>query len=259
MTWKTQPRSKIGRLSVIGAAVDPDIVLIHGVGLRAEAWGAQIGALRGAMAMDMPGHGQSERLKDGPQLADFTDAIAEILTQPSVVIGHSFGAMIALDLASRYPQMVNGVAALNAVFQRDPQAKASVSARATSLDGQTTVDPSATLARWFGDSPLPAREACREWLCNVDAAGYRDAYRVFATEDGPSEESLIALNCPALFITGENEPNSTPLMSHRMAELAPLGRAEIVARAAHMMPMTHAEEVNAILKGFIWSAQNDPT
>lgn len=251
MTWTTQPRSKIGRLSVIRADADPEIVLIHGVGLRAEAWGAQIGALRGAMAVDMPGHGQSARLKDSPQLANFADAIAEIMTKPSVVIGHSFGAMIALDLASRYPQLVKGVATLNAIFQRDQQAKASVAARANSLDGQTTADPSATLVRWFGDSPSPARDACRDWLCNVDAAGYRDAYRVFATEDGPSEKSLMALNCPALFITGENEPNSTPCMSQRMAELAALGRAEIVEGAAHMMPMTHAAEVNAVLDDFI--------
>lgn len=251
MTWTTQPRSKIGRLSVIGAAADPDIILIHGVGLRAEAWGAQIGALRGTMAVDMPGHGQSERLKDSPLLADFTDAIAKIMAKPTVVIGHSFGAMIALDLASRYPQLVKGVAALNAIFQRDPQAKASIAARANSLDGRTAADPSPTLTRWFDDSPSAARDACNNWLCDIDASGYRDAYRVFAAEDGPSEESLLKLDCPALFLTGENEPNSTPAMTQRMAEIAPRGRAVIVKGAAHMLPMTHAKQVNAILENFI--------
>jgi pimeloyl-ACP methyl ester carboxylesterase len=85
----------------------------------------------------------------------------------------------------------------------------------------------------------------------VDASGYRDAYRAFAAEDGPSEQDLKNLHCPALFLTGANEPNSTPAMSRRMGELAPQGRSEILSDAAHMLPMTHAALVNAILKQFI--------
>jgi pimeloyl-ACP methyl ester carboxylesterase len=52
-------------------------------------------------------------------------------------------------------------------------------------------------------------------------------------------------------MTGELEPNSTPEMSFQMAECCPMGQAHIVNDAAHMMPMTHAGEVNAQLWTFI--------
>ncbi|MDN3722137.1 hypothetical protein QW131_30475 [Roseibium salinum] len=97
---------------------------------------------------------------------------------------------------------------------------------------------------------MPARAACRRWLTGVDPAGYRAAYRVFAQEDGPSDTDLGRLASPALFMTGSREPNSTPKMSEQMAALAPKGAAQIVEGAAHMMPMTHAQEVNAVIAAF---------
>ncbi|WP_394688610.1 alpha/beta fold hydrolase [Hoeflea sp.] len=259
MTWTTQPRSRSGQLAAIIKGTGPKVLLIHGVGLRAEAWTAQVDALAKdchVTAVDMPGHGESSRLSEGPQgtgpgLAGYTDAIVAILDEPAVVIGHSFGAMIALDMATRHPGKVVAVAALNAIFQRDTAAKADVRARAESLDGVTVADPTSTLNRWFGSDTSAERDACQGWLCEVNARGYRDAYRVFASRDGPSEEALRSLHCPALFLTGADEPNSTPDMSRRMAALAPKGRAEILPGAAHMLPMTHAAQVNEILKHFI--------
>ena len=229
------------------------VVLIHGVGLQAGAWREQIDALARdfkVMAIDMPGHGGSALLDGQGALADYSDAIVAALPEPAVVIGHSMGAMIALDLAIRYPDRVRRVVALNAIYQRSVAARDAVMARAAGLDGRTMVDPSATLARWFGATSSPERDACRTWLRDVDPAGYQMAYRVFARENGPSDAQLATLACPALFVTGSDEPNSTPAMSRSMADLAPQGRAIVIDDAAHMMPMTHAAQVNAALLDF---------
>jgi pimeloyl-ACP methyl ester carboxylesterase len=51
-------------------------------------------------------------------------------------------------------------------------------------------------------------------------------------------------------MTGGLEPNSTPEMSHRMADLSPEGAVAIVETAAHMMPMTHPADVNQALLEF---------
>lgn len=253
MIWTTRQRSKVAGLSAIVAGQGEPVLLIHGVGLRAEAWNAQISALSEhfqVTAVDMPGHGDSALPAGSSALKDYTDAIAAVLYRPALVVGHSMGAMIALDLAARYPHLVRGVAALNAVFERPSEAAHAVQERAAQLDGVTVADPSAPLERWFGNAPSPERKACKDWLCNVDPAGYRAAYRVFAHENGPSRDALAALTCPALFMTGADEPNSTPEMSLAMADLAPNGRAVILPDAAHMMPMTHAEQVNAALLAF---------
>ncbi|MEO0668300.1 MAG: alpha/beta hydrolase [Pseudomonadota bacterium] len=254
MTWTTRPRSDAFDLPCILAGRGPRVVLLHGVGLRAEAWGAQIDDLSrdfGVAAFDMPGHGAAARLEGPVSLAAYTDRLAETLDAGAVVVGHSMGAMIALDLAVRYPDLVHGVVAMNAIFQRTPEAALAVRRRAAELDGIHVADPSAAIARWFGDSETPEARACRTWLQRVDPGGYRDAYTVFAHADGPDPSDLRQMQMPALFLTGADDPNSTPAMSRAMARAAPNARAEIVAGAVHMLPMTHAAAVKDILRAFI--------
>ncbi|WP_420569625.1 alpha/beta fold hydrolase [Thalassovita sp.] len=252
MTWTTRPRSKFGPLAAITAGQGPCVMLLHGVGLRAEAWAPQIDTLASAgfsvIAPDMLGHGGSAAA--GSSLAEFVVPLSALLNQPTVVIGHSMGAMLALELAAAHPEHIKGVAALNAIFRRSDTAKHAVQARAAALDGNGIPDPEDTLTRWFGAKPSPARHACHEWLTNVDPQGYRAAYGVFAQADGPSDASLAQISCPALFLTGADEPNSTPQMSRNMAERVKNGRAVVIEGAAHMVPMTHSDTVNAQLVRF---------
>lgn len=253
MIWTTRPRFEAGGIAFLQAGEGPRLLLLHGVGLRAEAWNGQIDALAKdfeVIAPDLPGHGASARLEGAPGLPDFSNCLARLLDRPAVVIGHSMGAMIALDLAFRFPEHVTGVAALNAIYRRTEAAREAVQKRADSLVGGTVPDPEPTLQRWFGNQPSPERQACASWLTSADPLGYRTAYRIFAVEDGPSDEGLAGLICPALFLTGGLEPNSTPAMSRAMAGLAPQGRASVIEDAAHMMPMTHADAVTAILREF---------
>ena len=57
------------------------LVLIHGVGLRLDAWAAQIEGLSAThrvIALDMPGHGGSAPLPMGAQLPDFVAWLDEL-------------------------------------------------------------------------------------------------------------------------------------------------------------------------------------
>jgi pimeloyl-ACP methyl ester carboxylesterase len=208
------------------------------------------------VAIDLPGHGEGRVQDQMARIADYSDAIQGVLSEPALIVGHSMGAMIALNFASRFPDRVAGVVAMNAIFNRSDEAATAVLRRAAQLDGITVSDPTSTLQRWFGDKPSAARDACCDWLSGADPAGYRLAYKSFAASDGPTRAELSALQPPALFLTGSAEPNSTPQMSHAMANLSPRGRALIVPDAAHMMPMTHPEEVNTALMTFgeeVWT------
>lgn len=253
MTWTIRPRSDFGALSAICQGSGPKLVLVHGVGLRAEAWNRQLDALSErfeVIAVDMPGHGESPLPGPLSAIQDYTDLVAGQIPEPVMIVGHSMGAMIALDLAIRYPSRVRGVAALNAVYQRSPEARDAVMARASSLDGRSPPDPSEPLLRWFGGGDSEEKSACSNWLISTDPAAYKRAYSAFARSDVPSPSGLEAMKCPALFMTGSQEPNSTADMSRAMAAVAPNGKAVIVDGAAHMMPMTHADKVNPILLDF---------
>lgn len=261
MIWTTPRRFKTNNgLAVSKLGVGPVLILLHGVGLKADAWKPLAELLKidfNVHAIDLPGHGDSQGLNlDTPRLTDYSDPIVtyiKTLETPVYLAGHSMGAMIALDIAIRFPDLIKSVVALNAIYQRSAEAAHAVQARAASLKdlSQADLNTDATLKRWFGDSPsgegLEAAQFCKTWLHETSITQYQQAYEIFAHHDGATQNQLSQLNLPALFITGSEEPNSTPTMSHKMAELSPLGIAKIIPGAAHMMPMTHATDVATIL------------
>ena len=260
MTWTTQPRSSLGDLAAIVTGNGPRVVLIHGVGLRAEAWRPIIDDLAidfEVVAPDLPGHGASPFAGVYGTITDYAAALDTALTDGCVVVGHSMGAMLSLELATTYGDRVAVVCALNGIFEREEDAAEAVQARANDLNGENVPDPLPTLSRWFADVESEQRAACEAWLRAVSPRGYQAAYRVFAHANGPTREQLSALAMPALFMTGGREPNSTPAMSHAMAALAPKGRAEIVEDAAHMLPMTHPNRVTQALSALIAQASKE--
>ncbi|MDC0947762.1 alpha/beta hydrolase [Gammaproteobacteria bacterium] len=246
-----RPRSSIGSLSAIRCGESPQVLLLHGVGLRADAWGAQIDALAhrySLLAPDLPGHGHSPHPSQSLSLDDYVDVIASLIEQPIVIVGHSMGALIALMLAARWPDKARAVVALNTVFQRSESARQAVRQRAAELDGESAVDSEATLQRWFPDSAYGAeRHACKQWLNEAPIAGYRNAYRCFAESDGPTESALASIAVPTLLMTGSDDHNSTATMSQAIADRVPNGTAQIIDSARHMLPMTHPQPVNAAL------------
>ena len=246
----------------------PPVVLIHGVGLRAQAWDQVARHLQSAYrlhAVDMPGHGQSP-LAGAETLEDFVTRIAAYLVSLEGVVhvvGHSMGAMIALELAAQRPERVAGVVALNAIYRRNSEAAQAVKARAAALRDDAVTDPSVTLTRWFGKTPTgqaaEAREACRTWLTGADPVGYKTAYTIFAASDSPADAVLRRIRGATLFMTGAEDLNSTPAMSQAMADFVTGSRAESISGAAHMMPMTHAEATARMISQVFAEAQRPST
>lgn len=186
MIWTTRQRSEGPEgLHFFEAGDGPVLVLIHGVGLQAEAWSAMLPSLAGqfrVICVDMPGHGASP-LQAAATLADYTARLAGFIgqfTAPVLLAGHSMGALIAVQVAAQHPGLVHAVAALNGVYRRTPEAAAAVQARATARSQTGTTDPTQTLQRWFGVHPQgpdqEAAEACRLWLTGCDPDGYAAAY-----------------------------------------------------------------------------------
>lgn len=235
------------------------LVLIHGVGLNARAWAPQIAALAATtriFALDMPGHGRSSPLAPGADLPAYVDWAARAILALNLgavnVAGHSMGALIATGLAADYPELVRRVAVLNAVHRRTPEARAAVTARAEAM-ANGIFDAQAPLARWFSDSPADAapRAQTAQWLAEVSPAGYAAAYRAFATGDDVYADRWAGITCPALVLTGDGDPNSTPDMTRLMAATAPRGRAVVIDGHRHMVNLTAPERVTTALRDWL--------
>lgn len=257
------PRAFAGTTAYAEKGEGEPLLLIHGVGMRAEAWTPQIEEFskgRRVVALDLLGHGRSAL---SPVPRGLKDYVAQVHTLvgvlglgPVAVVGHSLGALVALGFGLDHPGCVSRVAALNGVYRRDAESRRAVEARAAEIASKGDAgDVEVPLKRWFGEATDPrsadVHAAVRGWLLGVNAEGYAAAYRVFAMSDRAHEGRLEGLAVPALFATGPGDPNSTPVMSEAMAAEAPRGRAEIIPGARHMMNLVEVAEVNAMLHRFL--------
>lgn len=235
------------------------LVLIHGVGMRLEAWIPQLASLgrtHRVIAVDMPGHGASAPLPRDSNLASFVDWIGAFLDElrpgRANLVGHSMGALIAGGAVATFSDRIRRVALLNGVHCRDAEAKASVLARAAAIP-LTGVDIEGPLKRWFGDDDRAQKAGAptRAWLAAMDREAYATAYSAFAEGDALYADAWPQVQCPALFLTGSHDPNSTPAMAHAMAKLAPHGYARIIEGHRHMVNLTAPDDVNLLLREWL--------
>jgi pimeloyl-ACP methyl ester carboxylesterase len=85
-----------------GGRGGPSVLLLHGLGATCDVWEGVADLLPGAWtAPDLPGHGGSAPLA-GYTFAAVADAVADLVDPAgTVVVGHSFGGVVALHLGGR--------------------------------------------------------------------------------------------------------------------------------------------------------------
>jgi flavin reductase (DIM6/NTAB) family NADH-FMN oxidoreductase RutF/pimeloyl-ACP methyl ester carboxylesterase len=232
------------------------LLMIHGVGLNAEAWGPQIEALSETyrvIALDMPGHGKSSPPAAGASISDYVAQAVSLLDALGIakanVAGHSMGGLVALGLALDHPERVLRIAVLNSVYERTPDARRAVEARAAEIAlSRSCGDIEQPLRRWLGDAETPLHQQVRRWLGSMDPVSYACAYRIFATGDRLYSGRFGTLQIPALFATGSEDQNSTPGMAEAMAAAAPRGKAVVLEGQRHMMGLVDVAGTNRILR-----------
>ena len=102
-----------GSLHVVERGSGPPLVLLHGVTLSAVAWHYQLVDLADrfrVIALDHRGHGRSEAGEGGYSparlAADVVGALTALDLDDAVVVGHSMGGMVAMQLAVDHADVV---------------------------------------------------------------------------------------------------------------------------------------------------------
>ena len=239
------------------------MVLIHGVGLNRQVWQAQVDHFAAdyrVVVYDLWGHGESRLPDDDLTLASYAEQLKVLFDrlkiETAIVVGHSMGALIAVQFALDYPEHVSALVPLNIVYRRTSTQRAAVVARAEHvLRTWAITGIEQTLHRWFADKTDAASQKKIErvgaWLAEADPVGYGRTYLLFAQSDALFVGRLSELGMPTLYMTGENDRNSAPAMSVEMAEETGRGEAAVVPDEAHMMAYISPEKINRRLRQFL--------
>ncbi|WP_280833309.1 alpha/beta hydrolase [Mycolicibacterium frederiksbergense] len=106
-----------------GPAQPPRLLLIHGLTGHGQRWktlAEQHLPDVAVLAPDLLGHGRSSWAAPWTLDANVA-ALSSLLERPALVVGHSFGAAVALNLAAAHPDLVSGLVLLDPAVELDGQ------------------------------------------------------------------------------------------------------------------------------------------
>ena len=127
-TYRTPDRVQINYK--IAGDRRPTIILIHGWASRLDHWNPVASALarqHRVLRMDLRGHGGSDAPDDGYSMRQFADDVgalarAQRITN-AVVVGHSMGSTVALELALRHPRIVGSLVLVDGALDQYASAR----------------------------------------------------------------------------------------------------------------------------------------
>ena len=201
-----------------------------------------------------------------PVLDDYVEQLNNLLKYLDLslisLVGHSMGALISVAFALKYPEKVKALVPINIAFNRSEEAQKGVLNRANQiLQSNKILNIEQTLERWFKNKTsaddLKKIDKVRNWLGTASPQGYGRAYRLFALSDKVFLNKLSRLRPPVLYLTGDEDPNSTPAMSQQMAQETPNGSSNSLTGEAHMMSYIAADKVNPIIEQFFMEAKKE--
>lgn len=115
---RTEVRLDDGRrVGVCTAGSGVPLVMVHGFGVESLLYAQSLSRLAGSglrvVAVDLPGHGDSDRLAGLPSFADHVAVVADALDhlgiRRALFMGHSMGGRVVAELAAREPWRALGL------------------------------------------------------------------------------------------------------------------------------------------------------
>lgn len=263
-------------LSALERGAGPPVTLVHGAGFHSgPTWARQIGPLAQAgyrvIAVDRRGYGRSPGNGTGPgvpsgplvPVALQADDLALTLdlreAESSHLVGISYGALVALELALRRPERVRSLTLVEAAlfgWLRDDPDYAPWVDRFIELEKAGAAG--APTEAWLG--PLlalmdpgmadgltpdnPARPLLERTLPQQLRQQSPVDYR-------PDPAAVAALAIPSLVVNGADSEPAMQAVGEQLARRLPGARHIVVPEAGHQVHVEATEVFNEVLIGFL--------
>lgn len=204
---------------------------------------------------DLPGHGRSGAWTGIDYHSDSTAIATALLRGPTHIIGHSFGATVALRLAVERPELVSRVTLI------EPVMFAAAIGTAAHVVHQIAMEP--FIAAWDAQDRYAATQAfLGMWGDGHAWANLSDCRRAAFVAQIPlipaaapaiehDVHGVLArlgdVTCPVDLIEGGDSQAIMPAIMDGLAARMPHAHRHLIANAGHMVPITHVDAVASVL------------
>ena len=230
----------------------PPVIMLHGLlvgNMTTWYWTAapEIARHHRVILFDLRGHGMSGRAPTGYDVdrmtRDLESVVVKLVDEPAFLVGHSFGALVALTFALRRPELVRKLALVEA-----PLPPSSL----VELNEFLKASPD----RMLDSLPQLLRERMKAG--GRQATRFANAIRFLAmestllddlrsAEDVPDDE-LGLLRCPLLAVYGR--ASSCRAAGRRLARVVP-GARLVQLPGGHFLPLEAPRALTRVLTRFI--------
>ncbi len=233
---------------------DPPLLFVHGWTCNHTHWRDQVSHFakdHRVVAVDLRGHGQSDAPDQDYAIEGFVDDVAwfirELGLQKPVIIGHSMGGVIAMNLARRHPDLVRAIVMVDSPITPLPEAtRALVEPLFAGLRSPAYAGVAEGFARmsFFNASSPP--ELADELVSGMSTAPQRLMYTALADTIAPENQQPGPIPVPSIFIRAETQFASEDDLRSRFP-----GLGVITVPAAHFVQLEQPAATNNIIADFL--------
>jgi pimeloyl-ACP methyl ester carboxylesterase len=242
------------------------LLLVHGAGGTSLYWGIQLSELSKKLrviAIDLPGHGKSERLKEKATTERYADHIAGFMKQiklkHAVIAGHSLGGLIVQQLALKRPELFEKLIIVDSSAKfPDPPGSSSQSGNSETLRSTfTNQSPEALgraiVSRLFSKKTLEKGHLSPILKYLPTDSVYDPSIWLDDFESGRGvdlREKIKGITISTLILAGADSliPVSMAQLMHENIKGSVL---EVIPDAGHMLMLEKPDEFNEAILRFI--------
>ena len=231
------------------------VAALHGIGADSRTFGPlkEAMGLSDLLALDMPGFAGE------PGLPESFESLKEWLgtrlpDEPSLLVGHSIGGMLALDFAIDHPGRVAGLVLIcttPAFGGPDPSFKeAFLKARLSGLNaGKSMRDIAPDMARGYLGEGVSAAvmSLAEDMAAAIPETTFRRVLETLVTFNRRNDLSMVA--CPCLIVAGTHDQSAPAKTMAKMAERLPSARY-VELEAGHGLPLECPETLASVIGDF---------
>lgn len=242
----------------------PPAVLAHGFSDDGLCWAPTARELEDRFDVILPdaiGHGRSQRVQRGQKTdmpADLAGLMGGLGLAPAVLAGHSMGAVVAAQVAARYPEQVRALILedpawfLPAPGQTPGRGIAEDSPLGAWIKSLQGLTPDEVVEKLRPEHPTWSDEALRAWC----EAKTRLDLNFLTTQDSSWEDwrgVAGKIQCPVLLVTADNDKGGivSPELARMAVEINPRIRVAHIPGAGHHVRFEQYPAYMAALRAFL--------